>query len=296
MRAILLDSVDEFVTQTKAIFDNQPVQTNFISTLAQAVQNGSRKFERCYWFIVKDNNDEVVGAAVRTVPFGYTLSPMPEEAAKIVAHAIAEADDLFPSAFADGSTLMSFYDAYKALSTPGSQRQPIQIPFEKDLMCELAGELQPHTCTESFELRPATAMDFDLVKEWMIEFHNEAGLTLPIEENEKISTTMINAGRLRLLTIPSSSSSDRVVVSLANCQGIVGTDNGTKLGRIGPVYTPPQYRGHGYASAVTHAVSQDILNENAKPVLLTQAHNLTSNHVYQILGYTVVCENLRVVF
>ncbi len=58
--------------------------------------------------------------------------------------------------------------------------------------------------------------------------------------------------------------------------------------RIGPVYTPVEYRGRGYGSAVTAAATQDVLNDGAVPVLFTDLANATSNHIYQELGYVRV--------
>lgn len=59
--------------------------------------------------------------------------------------------------------------------------------------------------------------------------------------------------------------------------------------RVGPVYTPPELRGHGYASAVTAAVSQRAQETGAEEVLLyTDLANPTSNSIYQRIGYRPV--------
>jgi RimJ/RimL family protein N-acetyltransferase len=59
--------------------------------------------------------------------------------------------------------------------------------------------------------------------------------------------------------------------------------------RVGPVYTPPGLRGKGYAGAVTCAVSQAARDAGASRVLLfTDLANLTSNGLYQRLGYEPV--------
>jgi predicted GNAT family acetyltransferase len=59
--------------------------------------------------------------------------------------------------------------------------------------------------------------------------------------------------------------------------------------RIAPVYTPPEYRGCGYASALAAAVSR-ILLERGKQViyLTTDLANATSNNIYQRIGYRPV--------
>jgi hypothetical protein len=61
--------------------------------------------------------------------------------------------------------------------------------------------------------------------------------------------------------------------------------------RIGPVYTPPDRRGHGYASAVTAAASQAQLDLGRRFVFLfTDLANPTSNKIYQQIGYEPVID------
>ena len=55
--------------------------------------------------------------------------------------------------------------------------------------------------------------------------------------------------------------------------------------RVGPVYTPPERRGHGYASAVTAEVSRAACAAGAGEVLLyTDLANPVSNSIYQRIG------------
>jgi predicted GNAT family acetyltransferase len=61
--------------------------------------------------------------------------------------------------------------------------------------------------------------------------------------------------------------------------------------RIGFVYTPPERRGRGYASALVAALSQQLLDEGRSHCCLyTDLANPTSNAIYQRLGYTPLCD------
>lgn len=61
--------------------------------------------------------------------------------------------------------------------------------------------------------------------------------------------------------------------------------------RIGPVYTPPELRRRGYASAGTAAASQALLDAGRRFVFLfTDLANPTSNHIYQQIGYRPVID------
>ncbi|MGH7999452.1 MAG: GNAT family N-acetyltransferase [Brasilonema sp.] len=58
---------------------------------------------------------------------------------------------------------------------------------------------------------------------------------------------------------------------------------------ISLVYTPPEYRRKGYASACVAALSQTLLNQGYRYCFLfTDLANPTSNHIYQAIGYKPV--------
>lgn len=61
------------------------------------------------------------------------------------------------------------------------------------------------------------------------------------------------------------------------------TSHGTA---ISLVYTPPEYRGHGYASACVAALSQHLLDSGKSfCCLFTNLINPTSNGIYERIGY-----------
>jgi predicted GNAT family acetyltransferase len=60
---------------------------------------------------------------------------------------------------------------------------------------------------------------------------------------------------------------------------------------VNMVYTPPDLRGRGYATACVAALSQHLLDEGWKfCVLFTDLSNPTSNSIYQKIGYRPVCD------
>ncbi|HEU0247018.1 MAG TPA: GNAT family N-acetyltransferase, partial [Gaiellaceae bacterium] len=72
------------------------------------------------------------------------------------------------------------------------------------------------------------------------------------------------------------------------------TPNGV---RIGPVYTPREHRGRGYASALTAAVSAEQLAAGRRFCFLyTDAANPTANKIYRAIGYEHVCESVELAF
>ena len=74
---------------------------------------------------------------------------------------------------------------------------------------------------------------------------------------------------------------------------LVGFGGPTPNGiRIGPVYTPPEQRGHGYGSALTAGVSAQQLTQGRRFCFLyTDLGNPTSNAIYVRIGYERVCDS-----
>lgn len=68
------------------------------------------------------------------------------------------------------------------------------------------------------------------------------------------------------------------------------------VARIGPVYTPPAERGHGYASGATAAASRAILEAGAVPCLYTDLANPTANRIYAAIGFIPVADRAVVRF
>lgn len=133
-------------------------------------------------------------------------------------------------------------------------------------------------------MRRATEMDRPLLVAWTQAFYREA---MHQEDETQVQRTVQN-----FLTLPPAMRSAFVwevagqPVSLTSYGG--RTPNTM---RVGPVYTPPAQRGHGYASACVAATSQYLLDGLGVKtcVLFTDLSNPTSNKIYQALGYAPVC-------
>ena len=72
------------------------------------------------------------------------------------------------------------------------------------------------------------------------------------------------------------------------------TPNGV---RIGPVFTPSEFRGRGYATALVATVTRDQLSRGHEFCFLhTDLANPTSNAIYRRIGYEHVCDSLVIAF
>lgn len=134
-------------------------------------------------------------------------------------------------------------------------------------------------------LRTAGAADEDLLVAWTLAFQDEAG-TAAGDRLE--AARRIVQGRLRAV----QGSGGFFLWEDGEAVSLVGYSGPTATGiRIGPVYTPPQFRRRGYASAAVAETSERLLAAGRlRCFLYTDLANPTSNRIYRQIGYVPVCD------
>ncbi|MDP2813270.1 MAG: GNAT family N-acetyltransferase [Erysipelotrichaceae bacterium] len=109
---------------------------------------------------------------------------------------------------------------------------------------------------------------------------------MSIPQEEKLYRYRLSAKKLYVLEV------DGIPVSMAGFTREMQTAIGVAF-----VYTPPYYRGKGYASSCVAQISQLALDRGyTKCVLYTDLLNPTSNSIYKKIGYTAVCDSLMLKF
>lgn len=138
------------------------------------------------------------------------------------------------------------------------------------------------------EPRRATEVDLDLLDRWTSDFLDEA---VPHHLDD------IGMRRRRLEQVVAeggywlwSDAGAPVSMTGAHAAPPAGA-------RIGPVYTPAEHRGRGYATALVAATSAARLAAGATACYLhTDLANPTSNAIYRRIGYDWVCEAVDIGF
>lgn len=138
--------------------------------------------------------------------------------------------------------------------------------------------------------RVATHDDRGLLRRWIRAFDGEA---LPPERARDDDRTDIEidlrlAGRGGGIWLWE----DGEPVSLAGHRDVPGVGS-----RIGPVYTPPEHRGRGYATRLVAELSADRLRLGDPACFLyTDLANPTSNAIYARVGYVRICDAVEYTF
>jgi GNAT superfamily N-acetyltransferase len=225
------------------------------------------------WAVIDD--DEVVAVAAQTSPHNLILAEaVSEQAVRLLAR---ETGDL-PGVIGT----RPWIDLFIEERPEAAGRTMSQGIFELDEV------VQPKPAPGLS--RPATTHHRETLAEWVAAFQIEAaGLATP-RDSERIVD-------LRLEGPPERfgfwvHEVDDTPVAMTGNTG--PTPNGI---RIGPVYTPPEHRGKGYASNLVATQSQWLLDSGRRFCFLyTDLANPISNSIYQRIGYRQVAESAEYSF
>ena len=233
------------------------------------------------WAVV--DGGEVVLAALRTPPHNLVLGrPSNDGALQALTDRLVEEGQDLPGVVAAVPEVDEFVAAWTAA---------------RDLDATLVIREGIYQLTEVIDVpsapgdhRPADRSDRDLVVRWMLAFGEEA---LPHDVEVERQSRLIEA---RLDATDESGlwlwEVDGEPVSMSGYGG--ATPNGI---RIGPVYTPPDLRGHGYGTSLVARQSRWLLEGGRSFVFLyTDLGNPTSNALYRRIGYRMIAEASEVRF
>lgn len=258
-----------------------PVLVNVVSVYAERDAREGVAAAPHHWYATLHDGPTVVGTAMRTAPFApYPpyLTPMPQEAAVLLARVLHErgehpggANGALPAArvFAEESARLWGGRVEVAMHTRmwelGTLRPPSGVPGK----ARVAGRADEELCTAWYTDFPYAAR----AQAGNAEHAHELRAPTPGEMRARI-----DGGRIWLWEV------DGVPVNLT---GIAPPVLG--VGRIAPVYTPAEHRGHGYASACVAEASRH-LQALGRVCLATDVDNPVSNRVYRALGYEPVAD------
>ncbi|MGA8257351.1 MAG: GNAT family N-acetyltransferase [Nocardioides sp.] len=287
------DQPQPFLDAAEAWLAREPVVNTVIASYTHRLARGWSEHtvpegQPCWWAVVRDESDQVVGAAMGTAPFRpyppYLL-PMPAAAAVALAQEVSQR----------GITIEGVNGALPAIETFAAETVRLNggrwEVVERTRLFDLPRLVEPAPVPG--RLRSATADDLDLCVAWFGEFHRDVDLVAGRDPGPHGSETAdprdvlerVTAGVVYLWEVDG----DIVHLTAANPPSY-------GVARVGPVYTPSEHRGRGYASAAVAEVSRDILAAGHRACLFTDQANPTSNHVYEALGYRPLVDmaNVRV--
>ncbi len=277
MEVVVHEDAAEFAALAGPFYARDPDR----HTIALTVLDGMVRHGRAAAALVTVRTDgEVVGALVCSPRRPPIVSGVAPEHAAAVVDALAGAG--FRATGARGPTAVAeaFAAAHVARHGGSARAGRVTRLFALDSLVPPVG-VPGH-------VRSARPSDAQLLHGWRLLFVAEAappGEAVPTVESVAQEITDLNGGEQLWIV-------DGQPVSQATARGPVAG-----MARIGPVYTPPKLRGHGYAAAATAAAAQWALDAGATRVLLfTDLANPVSNRLYPRIGFVPVYDGVDVDF
>ena len=248
---------------------------NLLLGLSAALVHNPERFDEAPYLATVEREGEVVAAALMTPPNNLVLSRVEDQGAlSLIATDLKERYGRLPGLLAPAEVAGAFAEAWRRVSGQQLRRARAERIYQLEEVTPVHGV--------PGALRRATEADRPLLVEWLAAFHEEA---VGGRDARAAAERSLNA-RLHSDTGGLYLWEDGRPVSLAGYGG--PTPNGV---RVGPVYTPPEHRGRGYASACVATLSSRLLAGGRRYCFLfTDLGNPTSNHIYQQVGYRPVCD------
>jgi uncharacterized protein len=208
-----------------------------------------------------------VACALRTPPHSAVLARTDHDALGTLAADLLDKYPDLPSVIGPEPTARQFAELWSALTgTHTSLETRMRVLEARDVI---------HPAAPHGTFRRATEADLPTLSQWAAAFYQEVGLHDPGD------AAGVQIGERRLFVWE-----DEDLASMAAWAGRTG-----RTVRINSVFTPPERRGRGYASACVATLTQSLLDEGAGSCCLyTDAANPTSNKIYEAVGYRRVCD------
>ncbi len=274
MEVSKLDGVREYTDVVAPLLGRAPARHNLILGLLDVLARRPDSYEAYHLWAVRDDG-RVVGAAMQTPPYGLALAePIDDASLAPLAAAIVEAGVRLPGVVGGVAEADAFADAWVALVGGGTETVTRQGIYELTAVRD-----RGHADGEP---RVAIADDVDLIADW-----NDAFMVEAVPEFRGDRESLERRIRSRL---------DDGHYWLWETDGrpvaMTGSSPAPPDGvRVGPVYTLPEARGHGYGTALVAHVSGAALERGNRACYLhTDLANATSNAMYQRIGYERVCD------
>lgn len=280
MNVVRLDDPVAFLEAAGPLLLADEARHNLMLGVAATAQQSPELYPDFRAWLVVDADDSPAAAATRTPPHNLVLArPRTNEALALLVDAV---DGVTPSVVGALPEVEQFVAGWTARTGTTATVRFAQGVYSLE-------QVMPVRSTPG-AMRLQTPDDTELLIDWLQAFEIEALHSLGEGEDRarRIVEHRLTAERAGLMLWEDGDE----VVSVAGFGG--ETPNGI---RIGPVYTPPELRGRGYATALVAQLSARLLAEGrCFCFLYTDLANPTSNAIYERIGYVRVCDSAEIVF
>jgi predicted GNAT family acetyltransferase len=267
------ETVEGFLAVAEEFLVEREAEHNLLLGICNTLLTAPGVYAEPPYLAVVIDGGRVVGAVIQTPPWDVALSEMDD--ARAVDVAIEDRlDEQLPGVIGPSALAARF-----ATGWTNRTGTPAQLAV-RERAFRLSQVIAPRRAPG--RMRAARPGERDLLFQWLGEFTEEAlGGHLPADLGQVADRWAAGLGRTMQLWIDNGLPVSMTGVGSPTPHGI----------RIGPVYTPLDLRGRGYASNLVAAACVAALESGRQfCFLFTDLANPTSNHIYQEIGFEPVTD------
>lgn len=274
MNLTAYQSAGAFLRETQGVLEEREAENNLMLGLCLKMARSSEESEPAPYFATVKQNDDLLVAAIMTPP--HKLIVYSDVDARVEAFKLLAADLLakglpVPGVIGKSAVASAFAKAWEEVTGEAT------IQGMRQRIYRLTEVNQSQIPSGSF--RAATQDDLTLLAQWILAFHHEAVPNNPLSDVQGTARRRIDHNEIFVWE-------DAGPVSVAARSR--PTTNGVS---VNLVYTPPEHRGRGYATACVASLSRHLLDSGFSfCTLFANLANPISNHVYKKIGYHPVCD------
>jgi uncharacterized protein len=275
MRARRVADADAFLALVGPLLYAREAEHNLALGLLGRLRAEPRLYGFDPTFVVVEEAGEILGCLLRTPPHGVVLSRFENLAgADAAAAEVIDMHPGLPGVVGPEAEAARFADAWSR-----STDAPASLVVRQRVHAAATVHPVPRAPGHMRNPRPD---EVPTVVAWLRAFADEALVGAPHVEDVELTYRRRDADPDGAWLVWD----DGGPISLA------GYGNPTPNGiRIGPVYTPPEHRGRGYATSLVADLTADRLAKGlAFCFLFTDLANPTSNAIYARIGYDPVAD------
>ena len=282
MEIIIYPTAKDFLAATGDILQSDEARFGLIYGIGKLTAVNPHHYgEEDPWFCTVGDSGSIRALAWRTPPYPVGLAwhaGDPEEVVALLIEAVRNRWGDIPEIIGHREVTDSFAERWCKTCGTSIQSTMAQRIYRLDSVNDVP--------SVSGRMRPETSADKDLVSEWTraanVDIFRESNRNRPVDD----ITPRIEKDKIYLWEEGGKP------VSMA------GKGRPTEHGMaIGPVYTPPEFRRNGYATACVAGVCREILKSGYDfCTLYTDLSNPTSNSIYMKIGFKPVCDSVQYTF
>ncbi len=278
-----LDDPRAFLAEAAPFLLRDEARHNLVFGVLDTLINHPSVYPAWHLWLVRDGG-KLAGAALQTPPHNLLLAqPRNEDVLDALARAIHAGGASLPGVSGVVPEAVEFAHRWIALAG-GSAR-----PRMRQGVYSLRQVKEPPRARGT--PRRAVEADLDLIVDWTAAFAEEVEVGVVHDRDQR---RRLVGGRLA----PGDEAGFWLWEDGGDVVSLTGFNRVTPNGaRVGPVYTPPELRGRGYATTLVADVSSWLLGTGVGFCFLyTDLANPTSNAIYRRIGYEQVFEAVDLAF